>query len=121
MGEGNERKASAEAVAPCSATSSAPVPPSARMWDPRMVDALCRSEKRGALPAYEHEDYVQDVLVRLLTSRGYDPRRGNRQAYARIVARSVLKDRYRKEGRRSAILLRRSSDVLDFTYPEAAK
>jgi DNA-directed RNA polymerase specialized sigma24 family protein len=57
--------------------------------------------KRASMPWYSAEDFVQDVVVKLLGCIGWDSRRGAAAVFVRVVARSVLRDQARRDARRA--------------------
>ncbi len=52
---------------------------------------------------YEREDYLQDVSIRMMLARPYDPTRAPPQVYVRVIARTVLRDWMRRHGRRARL------------------
>jgi len=56
--------------------------------------------KRSSVPSYTEDDYLQDVMVKLMSCTAWDHTRGSASVFVRVVARSVLRDHARREARR---------------------
>lgn len=69
--------------------------------------------KRRHLPAYEAEDFVQDVALRLLSWAKWNPSRGGRRVFVRVVARSCLRDWARRGGRRAPLAVEDITSLAD--------
>jgi DNA-directed RNA polymerase specialized sigma24 family protein len=56
--------------------------------------------KRSSVPSYTEDDYLQDVMVKLMSCTAWSHTRGPASVFVRVVARSVLRDHARREARR---------------------